>query len=176
LLREKLAIPERSGAMWLIWDPMHFVMEQRMLQGIKERAEVRPFVAPALQAAAHIGWALAGLALLAVFLSRYSWWPWLLLPVALGLPILWFTGDLNSALAAFLALGITIAGALACGWRWWLLYLLIGSGVALVLLLAPDNFATFGGLFLLIEVGAAVRLVPQVRTRLCHRLLRTASA
>jgi hypothetical protein len=33
LLREKLAIPERSGSMWLIWDPMHFVMEQRMLQG-----------------------------------------------------------------------------------------------------------------------------------------------
>ena len=119
LLREKLAIPERSGAMWLIWDPMHFVMEQRMLQGIKERAEVRPFVAPALQAAAHIGWALAGLGLLAVFLSRYRWWPWLLLPVALGLPILWFTGDLNSALAAFLALGISIASALACGWRCW---------------------------------------------------------
>src|SRR5438874_9344452 len=119
VLREKLAIPERSGAMWLIWDPMHFVMEQRMLQGIKERAEGRSFVAPAVQAAAHIGWAVAGLGLLAVFLSRRRGWPWLLLPIAPGLPILWLTGDLNSALAAFLALGITIAGALACGWRWW---------------------------------------------------------
>jgi hypothetical protein len=151
-------------------------MEQRMLQGIKERAEVRPFVAPALQAAAHIGWALAGLALLAVFLSRDRWWPWLLLPVALGLPILWFTGDLNSALAAFLAFGITIIGALACGWRWWPAYLLIASGVALVLLLAPDNFATLGVLFLLVEVGAAARLVPQLGTRLRHRSLRAGPA
>jgi hypothetical protein len=176
LLREKLAIPERSGAMWLIWDPMHFVMEQRMLQGIKERAEVRPFVAPALQAAAHIGWALAGLGLLAVFLPRRRWWPWLLLPTAPGLVILWFTGDLNSALAAFLSVGITIVGALALGWRWWPHYLLIASGVALVLLLAPDNFATFGGLFFLVEVSAAVRLVPQLRTRLRHRLLRAATA
>jgi hypothetical protein len=176
LLREKLTIPERSGSIWLIWDPMHFVMEQRMLQGIKERAEGRPFVAPAVQAAAHIGWALAGLGLLAVVLSRRRWWRWLLLPVAPGLPIMWFTGDLNSALAAFLALGITIIGALACGWRWWPPYLLIGSGVALVLLLAPDNFATFGGLFLLVEVGAAVRLVPQLSTRLRQRSLQAATA
>ena len=176
LLREKLAIPERSGAMWLIWDPMHFVMEQRMLQGIKERAEGRSFVAPAVQAGAHIGWAVAGLGLLAVFLSRRRGWPWLLLPIAPGLPILRLTGDLNSALAAFLALGITIAGALACGWRWWPPYLLVASGVALVLLLAPDNFATVGVLFLLVEVGAAVRLVPQLGTRLRHRSLRAAPA
>ena len=147
-----------------------------MLQGIKERAEGRSFVAPAVQAAAHIGWAVAGLGLLAVFLSRRRGWPWLLLPIAPGLPILWLTGDLNSALAAFMAVGITLLGALALGWRWWLPYLLVASGVALVLLLAPDNFATFGGLFLLVEVGAAVRLVPQLGTRLRHRLLRAATA
>jgi hypothetical protein len=176
LLREKLAIPERSGAMWLIWDPMHFVMEQRMMQGIKERAEERSFVAPVVQVAAHIGWALAGLGLLAVFLPRRRWWPWLLLPTAPGLAILWFTGDLNSALAAFLSVGITIVGALALGWRWWPPYLLIASGVALVLLLAPDNFATFGGLFFLVEVSAAVRLVPKLGTRLRQRLLRPATA
>lgn len=39
LLREALAIPERAGYAWVIWDPMHFVMEQRMLQGIKERVD-----------------------------------------------------------------------------------------------------------------------------------------
>ena len=176
LLREKLAIPERSGSMWAIWDPMHFVMEQRMLQGIKERAEGRSFVAPVAQAAAHVGWALAGLGLLAVFLTRRRWWPWLLLPVAPGLPILWFTGDLNSALAAFVAVGITTMGALVFGWRWWPPYLLLGSGVALVLLLAPDNFATFGTMFLVVEVGAAARLVPQLGARFRRRSLRAATA
>jgi hypothetical protein len=153
LLREKLAIPERSGWTWLIWDPMHFVMEQRMLQGIKERAEGRPFVPPVIEVAAHVGWALAGLGLLGVFLARRRW-PWLVLPIAPGLPILWFTGDVNSALAAFLAIGITVAGALVFGWRWWPPYLVLGSSVALVLLLAPDNFATFGVLFLLVEVSS----------------------
>ena len=46
LLRESLDDPIRGGAAWLLWDPMHFVMEQRMLQGIKERAEGRPLVPP----------------------------------------------------------------------------------------------------------------------------------
>jgi hypothetical protein len=176
LLREKLAIPERSGSMWAIWDPMHFVMEQRMLQGIKERAGGRPFVPPVVQAAAHVGWALAGLGLLIVFVSHRRWLPWLVLPVAPGLPVLWFTGDLNSALAAFLAVGITTMGALVFGWRWWPPYLLLGSVVALVLLLAPDNFATFGMLLLVVEVGAAVRLVPQLGARFRRRSLRAATA
>jgi hypothetical protein len=175
LLREKLAIPERSGLTWLIWDPMHFVMEQRMLQGIKERAEGRPFVPPVIQLAAHVGWAVAGLGLLVLFSSRRRWWAWLLLSAAPGLPILWFTGDLNSALAAFLAVSITVVGALAFGWRWWRSYLLLGSGVALVLLLSPDNFATFGMLFLLVELAAAVRLVRQPAAR-PRRSLRTATA
>ena len=82
-----------------------------------------------------------------------------MLPIAPGLPILWSTGDLNSALAAFMAIGMTVLGALACGWRWWRSYLLLGSGVALVLLLSPDNFAAFGLLFLFVEVGAAVRVL-----------------
>jgi hypothetical protein len=162
LLREKLAIPERSGAMWLIWDPMHFVMEQRMLQGIKERAEGRPFVAPIVQAAAHVGWALAGAGILGVLVSRRRWWPWLLLPIVPGLPILWFTGDLNSALAAFMAVGITVAGAVVFGWQWWPPYLVLASCVALVLVLAPDTFAAFGLLFLLVSIGAATHLIRAV--------------
>src|SRR5262249_45750573 len=57
LLREALDIPERRGVMALVWDPMHFVMEQRMLQGIKERAEGQPLVPAAVEVAAHLGWA-----------------------------------------------------------------------------------------------------------------------
>jgi hypothetical protein len=171
LLREKLAIPERAGSMWVIWDPMHFVMEQRMLQGIKERAEGQAFVAPVVQVAAHVGWAVAGVGLAAVFLARRRRWPWLLLSVSPGLPMLWFTGDLNSAPAAFMALGITVGGAVVFGGRWWPPYLLLASGVALVLLLAPDSYAAFGLLFLLVSSGVAaclirgvgaLRLAPQV--------------
>jgi hypothetical protein len=149
LLREKLAIPERSGLTWVLWDPMHFVMEQRMLRGIKERAEGQPLVPPALQTAARMGWALAGVALCAVFVSRPRWWLWLAVPVGLSVPSLAFTGDIDSALAGFMAIGITLAGVLAFGWRWWPPYLLLASAVALVLLLAPDSYTAFGLLFLI---------------------------
>jgi hypothetical protein len=166
LLREALAIPERAGAMWLLWDPMHFVMEQRMLQGIKERAEGRPFVPPVVQAAARVGWLLGGLGLLVVFLRRRDWRPWLLAPAAVVAPTLWLTGDLNSALAGALAVGVTVGGALALGWRWVWAYLPLASAVALVLLLAPDPYAAFGLLFMALAGGALWRLVarsPSVR-------------
>jgi hypothetical protein len=176
LLRESLDDPIRAGAAWILWDPMHFVMEQRMLQGIKERAEARPLVPPLVQAAAHLGWAIAGLGLLGVFLSRRGWRPWLALPVVFGLPALLLTGDWNAALAGFLAVGITVAGGLVFGRHWWAPYLLVASGVALVLLLAPDSFAAFGLIFLVLEaiaVGAyrhqlvslfSGRLSPETRT------------
>jgi hypothetical protein len=159
LLHEPLAIPERAGWTWVIWDPMHLVMERRMLEGIQERAEEHPLVPPLVQAAAHLGWALAGGGLVTVFLSHRRWWPWLVLPIAPGVPIVWSAGDVNSALAAFLAVGTTVIGALHYGWRWWPVYLALASGVALVLLLAPDSFAAFGLAFLLVEMGIGARLV-----------------
>jgi hypothetical protein len=154
LLRESLNIPERAGAGWLIWDPMHFVMEQRLLQGIKERAEGQPFVPPALQAAAHVGWALATLGLLGLFVARRRWRPWLVLPASVALVPLWLTGDLNSAMAGFLAVGITVGGFLAFGRHWLAPYLLVGTFVALVLLLAPNTYAALGLVFLALLAGA----------------------
>jgi hypothetical protein len=156
LLRESLNIPERAGLAWVIWDPLHFVMEQRLLQGVKERTEGRPLVPPVMEAAARVGWVLASLGLLALFLVRRGWRPWLALPIALVLPSLWLTGDVNSGMAGFLALGITTAGFLAWGWRWCAPYLLVASGVALVLLLAPDSHTSFGLIFLALTVGIAV--------------------
>jgi hypothetical protein len=173
LLREPLAIPERAGWTWVIWDPMHFVMERRMLEGMQERAERHALVSPPIQAAAHLGWVLAGVGLLAVFLSHRRWWPWLVLPIAPTMPILWSAGDVNSALAALLAVGITVAGALLYGWRWWPAYLLLASGVALVLLLAPDSFAAFGLLLLVAEIGIAARLVHPRRLAGWNPRLRT---
>jgi hypothetical protein len=153
LLREPLAIPERAGVTWLVWDPMHFVMERRMLLGIKERAEGRPFVPREVDIAARVGWALGGLALLAPFLRRRAWRPWLLAPAAAAVAPLSLTGDAHSALAAALAVGVTVVGALAFGWRRVWGYLPLATAVALLLLLAPDSYSAFGLVFL--AVGAA---------------------
>jgi hypothetical protein len=153
LLRESLDDPIRAGAAWIIWDPMHFVMEQRMLQGVKERAEGKPLVPALIQAAAQLGWISAGLGLFALFAVRRGWGPWIILPIGLMLPSLLLTGDVNSVLAGFLAIGITLSGFLAFGWRWLPPYLLVGSGVALVMLIAPDSHATFGWIFLLLAAA-----------------------
>lgn len=128
----------------LAWDPMHFIMEQRMLRGIKERAEHRPLVPATLRLIARTGWLLAGALVLGMFASRRLWWPWVLLPLGLTLPIVHTTGDWDAALAAFLAVGISLLGALALGRHWWPPYLLIASAVALVLLLTADAYTAFG--------------------------------
>jgi hypothetical protein len=132
----------------LAWDPMHFIMQQRMLRGIKERAERRPLVPPAIMMAARTGWILAAAGLSGLFLARRQRRFWLILPLAIGVPIVHATGDRDAALAAFLATGITLLGLLAFGRRWWPSYLLLASGVALILLLAPDPYTVFGILFL----------------------------
>jgi hypothetical protein len=164
LLRERIVPPsEGTGARLLgaavsrlAWDPMHFVMEQRMLRGIKERAEGRPLVLPLLAVAARAGWLLAGLALVVAFLSRVRWRSWLLVPLALVIPSIGPAGDLDAALAGFLAVGVALIGALAFGRRGWTAFVLIASVVLLVLLLAPDAYAAFGLIFLLIIAAALV--------------------
>jgi hypothetical protein len=73
--------------------------------------------------------------------------------------------DLDSALAGFPAIGITItiAGALAFGPRWWPAYLLIASFVALVLLLAPDAYAAIGLIFFMLVTGLVLEVRPTGR-------------
>jgi hypothetical protein len=96
---------------------------------------------------------------------RRGWRPWLALPVGAMLPSLWLTGDVNSFLAGFLAIGITLAGLLAFGRCWLPPYPLVASGVALVLLLAPDSYTTFGLSFLALAAAA----VGTLRHRLSAR-------
>jgi hypothetical protein len=151
-----------AATRWLLWDPMHFVMVQRMLRGIKERAEGQPLVAPALMTAARMGWILAGVSIVGVFLARRRFRPWLLLPALLVLPALSSTGDWDAALAGFLAIGITILGALAFGRRWWPAYTLLASAVFLTLLLAPDPYSAFGLVFapiLLVAAGVQLSMI-----------------
>jgi hypothetical protein len=145
LVRESLP----SNLAWrainsLMWDPIHFVMEQRMLRGIKERAEGQPLICAEIMLVAHVGWVLAGASLLGSFLARRRSRPWVLLPFVFALPVVHSTRDWNAALAAFLAIGITVLGALTFGRRWWPPYVLLASAVALMLLLASDAYTAFG--------------------------------
>ncbi len=145
LLREPVPSTVAGRAInMLIWDPMHFVMEQRMLRGIKERAEGRPLVPTELMTLARIGWILAGASLVGLFLARRRWRLWVLLPMLIVLPVFWSTRDWDATLAGFLAIGITTLGALAFGPRWWPPYILLAAAVALILLLAPDAYTAFG--------------------------------
>lgn len=144
LVRESLRSQGPLVTRWVAWDPMHFVMVQRMLRGIKERAEGHALVPWQMMLAARVGWALAGVSLLAAYLSRRRRWLWLTLPVVTTAAPLSATGDWDAALAAFLAVGITLVGALAFGRRWWEPYSLLAAGVLLILLLAPEPYVAFG--------------------------------
>jgi hypothetical protein len=146
----------------VVWDPAHFVMVHRVMEGIKERAEGQPLVAPALQILARIGWLLAGASLLGLFLAHRRWSPWLATAVLVLVPPLLATGDLDSVLAGFLAIGITVAGALAFGRWWWPAYLLIATAVLLVLLLTPDAYAAFGLIFFVLTAGLGLAAVPRI--------------
>jgi hypothetical protein len=170
LLRESLP----SNWAWrvfnsVLWDPIHFVMEQRMLRGIKERAEGEPLVPPAVMLAAHVGWLLAGAGLLVLFLARSRSRPWVMLALVPAFLVVHSTGDWNAALAAFLAIGVTTLGALTSGGSWWPSYVLLASAVALILLLAPDAYAAFGvtlGLvWMTVLAGCLFRALQRRRTK-----------
>ena len=161
LFRESIESQGPAVTRWLVWDPMHFVMVQRMLRGIKERAEGRPLVPAPMRLAARLGWALAGVSLAAAFLKRRRGWAWLSVPALPVLAPLSATGDGDAALAGFLAIGITLLGALALGRRWWAPYGLLAAGVLLVLLLAPDAYVAFGLSFAVVVVAALARGFPR---------------
>jgi hypothetical protein len=146
----------------LIWDPMHFVMEQRMLRGIKERAEGHSLVPVKMMLVARIGWIVACASVLVLFLARRRWRPWLVLPTAIVLPALLWTGDWDATGAGFLAMGITVLGALAFGRRWWPPYLLIATAVALMLLLAPEGYMALGVILDVVWVGVLASRVARL--------------
>jgi hypothetical protein len=156
LFREPLAAQGPVVTRLLAWDPAHFVMVRRMLEGVRERAEGRPLVPGAAQLGARIGWLLAGAAVLGAFAAHRRWWAWLALPAVVLTPPLLAAGDWDATLAGFLALGITLGGALAFGRRWWPAYVLLASAVLLVLLLAPDAYAAFGLLFVVLAAALVV--------------------
>ena len=154
----RLIVRGQSGpanlATTMLMDPLVFTMERRMLLGLKARAEGRPDAPPALMAIAQLGWAAAGIAVAGLFLSQRRRRYWLLLPVVAALPALLMGHDLQAALAAFLAVGITVLGFLIYGRAWWGPLLVIGSVVMLTLLLAPDAYIAIGLAFAVILLAA----------------------
>lgn len=131
---------------------MPFIMERGMLLGLKARAEGTLGNRPALYTAAAVGWVVAVLGVLAFFLSRRGWWPWLLLPLVVAYLIFRPTGDVLAAAVGFISLGLVILGGLAFRRKGWPSFLAVGSFVLLVLLFSADAYLTFG--FLIYAGGA----------------------
>lgn len=149
----------------MVWEPMVFTLERRMLLGLKARAEGRPDAPAALMAIAQLGWVAAGIAVAGLFLSQRRRWPWLVLPVVAALPALLMSSDAQAALAAFLAVGITVLGFLIFGRSWWGPLLIVGSVVMLTLLLAPEAYVAIGlAFFLLLLAALAATVVGRSRS------------
>jgi hypothetical protein len=138
----------------MVWDPVVFTMERRMLLGLKSRAEGRPEAPTVLMAIAQLAWAAAAITVAGLFVSQHRRRYWLVLPVVAALPALLTSSDVQAGLAAFLAVGTTVLGFLIFGRSWWGSFLIIGSVVMLTLLLAPDAYIAIGLAFALLLLAA----------------------
>jgi len=143
----------------IIWKPIVFTLERRMLLGIKTRAEGRPDAPAALMVIAQLGWAAAGIIVACLFLGQRQRRFWLMLPVLAALPALWLGRDVQAGLAAFLGIGIPVLGFLAFGKDWWGSLLVIVSFVLLTLLLAPEAYTAFGLVFFLLLLAVLVAML-----------------
>jgi hypothetical protein len=146
------------AALWpvvtFLLEPIHFVMERRMLLYLAELAEGR---APqqALVVGAALGW-LMGAAALGLSFARRRRWVSLGASLAVGAVVLLATGDPQGALAAYMGLGLALLGVVL--FRWWAGLWIVALGVMTyaVLALAPDAWLVFGWLFGLAAVGAGL--------------------
>jgi hypothetical protein len=152
----------------MVWEPVVLTMNHRMLLGLKARAEGRPDAVPVLAAIAFAGWAAAGVAVAALFLTGRRRRYWLVLPTVAALPGLVMAHDAQAGLAAFLAVGITVLGFLIFGRSWWGPYLLVAAAVLLTLLLAANAYLVLGFAFTLLVLSVvALRIADISRAR--HR-------
>jgi hypothetical protein len=142
--------------MRMVVEPVVFTMVRPMLLGLKARAEGRPDAPILLTAIAYLGWLAAGITVAYLFLSQRRRRYWLALPVIAALPALLMAGDVQAALAAFLAAGIPVLGFLIFGRSFWGTFLIIASVVLLTLLLAPEAYIAFGLAFAVLLLAALV--------------------
>jgi hypothetical protein len=128
---------------WIAWDPMHYVMQRQMMLGIERRAEGHAAPPAWADITSRIGW-YAGAAVVLAGLVTCARRRWLILPLASTLPALALASDSDAAIAAFMATGITVLGAVRFGRYWWPAWSLLGAAVFLTLLFAPDAYVVFG--------------------------------
>jgi hypothetical protein len=147
--------------MRMVVEPVVFTMVRPMLLGLKARAEGRPDAPILLTAIAYLGWLAAGITVAYLFLSQRRRRYWLALPVIAALPALLMAGDVQAALAAFLAAGIPVLGFLIFGRSFWGTFLIIASVVLLTLLLAPEAYIAFGLAFAVLLLAALVVTVTE---------------
>jgi len=146
-------------------EPVVFTMVRPMLLGLKARAEGLPDAPIILTAIAYLGWAAAGITVAYLFLSQRRRRYWLALPVIAALPALLMAGDVQAALAAFLAAGIPVLGFLIFGRSFWGTFLIIASVVLLTLLLAPEATTAIGLAFaVLLLIGLATTVAGRSKT------------
>lgn len=137
----------------LFWDPFHFIMEARMLRGIKEHAEGVPLVRWQLRFTGRVGWMLFTVLLLYTFMREPDRLPFVLLPMLWAALVVMSTNDWDAAIAAFVAVGIPIAATIVWGHRSWIALLLSAESALLVLTIVPDPFCFLG-----ITLGAITML------------------
>ncbi len=137
----------------LTYEWMHFVMEKGMLLGIKVRVEGKLHEEAFWRLLSQIGWILSTMGMTAVLFGRKRGWGWGLLPLAYAAAIVGFTGDIWSAMAAFLWWGVIAAGFLVLGRGWWKGLSLATVTVIYIYVLAPQPQIAFGILFLAITMG-----------------------
>jgi hypothetical protein len=141
----------------MIWNPIVFTLERRMLLGLKARAEGCPDAPVGLMIIAQLGWTVEGITVAVLFSSRRRRWFWLVLPGLAAMPAMLMSHDIQAGLVAFLGVGIPVLGFLVFDKNWWGSLLIIVSIVLLTLLLAPEAYTAIGlGFFLLLLAGLGI--------------------
>jgi len=154
----------KLAGFWLL-DPIHFVMEKKLMTETKRLAEGRPGPPGWLRALATAGFAAAALGAALVIASKGRKRFWLLLPAAYAVLILRETADVQAALAGFTALALAVIGFLIFKKRWWIFFGFLMIYACAVLFLAADAWIVFGLVFLAAFAVLASRAIKGLRAR-----------
>jgi hypothetical protein len=159
--------PALLRPLWQVFfDPVHFIMERKMLKGIKSRAEAGPQTSGVLQSFASVGFILAALGSILYLVSRRLKWFWLALPLVYPLLIILSTLDLRAALVGFTAVFLAMAGCVFFRSFWWAWLGLMFIYAHVVLFSAGDAHLIFGLVYLLVfALGPVVLLAKRELVR-----------
>jgi hypothetical protein len=175
--------PAANALLALLFDPIHFTMEKRMMVEVKRLAEGRLDPMRLLAAPAALGFLMAAILASAVILAAPSRIPkrdrrsvaesgppqklWILVPVLYALLIAILTRDIKSALTGFTAAALVVAGFRALGRRGWAFIAGFWIYADLVLIYAHDAYLIFGlGFLAAAFVALEVRALHLKRARL----------